>query len=124
MSYQPPYAITPEILALVERIGEALGRLSALSGTASLAPRRANRIRALRGSLAIEGNTLTEGEISTILDTITQSDQVSDQVARLLECLRDGPKNANDCWPHSVSRIAPASGGAISGRRWRRGWWR
>lgn len=67
-SYQPPYTITPAILALVEQIGEVLGRLSAVTGTQDLRLRRINRIRTLRGSLAIEGNTLSEEQIGTILD--------------------------------------------------------
>ncbi len=58
MTNEPPYTITPTIVTLVEQIGEA--------GPLSL--RRANRIRTIRGSLAIEGNTLSEGEIRTILE--------------------------------------------------------
>ena len=68
MNYQPPYTITPEIVTLVEQIGEALGRLSVIADTQDLRLRRINRIHTLRGSLAIEGNTLNEEQISTILD--------------------------------------------------------
>ena len=68
MNYQPPYTITPAILTLVEQIGEALGRLSMIADTQDLRLRRINRIQTLRGSLAIEGNTLSEEQISTILD--------------------------------------------------------
>ena len=68
MSYRPPYTITPTIVTRIEKIGEALGRLSVLSDTQDLRLRRINRIRTLRGSLAIEGNTLSEEQISTILD--------------------------------------------------------
>lgn len=64
----PPYTITSSIVDLVERIGEAIGRVEEVSGRADLRLRRANRIRSIRGSLAIEGNTLTEEQISTILD--------------------------------------------------------
>ena len=64
----PPYTITSPILDLVERIGEAIGRAEEAPGQADLRLRRANRIRSIRGSLAIEGNTLTEEQISTILD--------------------------------------------------------
>lgn len=64
----PPYKITSAILDLVERIGEAIGRVEEVSGRADLRLRRANRIRSIRGSLAIEGNTLTEEQISTIFD--------------------------------------------------------
>ena len=64
----PPYKITPTILDLIERIGEAIGRAEEVSGRADLRLRRANRIKSIRGSLAIEGNTLTEEQISTIFD--------------------------------------------------------
>ena len=64
----PPYTITSPILDLVERIGEAIGRAEEVSGRADLRLRRANRIRSIRGSLAIEGNTLTEEQISAIFD--------------------------------------------------------
>ncbi len=64
----PPYTITQAILRSVERIGEALGRRSMRAQFDSPKLRRANRIRTLRGSLAIEGNTLSEDEIRTILE--------------------------------------------------------
>ncbi len=68
MLYNPPYKITPNILHLVEQIGEALGRYSILAGDQDLKLRRIKRIQTLQGSLAIEGNTLSEEQISTILD--------------------------------------------------------
>ncbi len=64
----PPYAITPRILDLVARIGEAIGRLDENAIRADLRLRRANRIRTIQGSLAIEGNTLSEDEITAILE--------------------------------------------------------
>lgn len=67
--YQPPFSITPAIVNLVGQISEAIGRLSILSEQAkSLRLRRINRIRTIRGSLAIEGNTLSEAQITAILD--------------------------------------------------------
>ena len=68
MGTTPPYKITSAILDLVERVGEAIGRVEEVSGRADLRLRRANRIRSIHGSLAIEGNTLTEEQISTIFD--------------------------------------------------------
>ncbi len=68
MSYQPPYTITPAIITLIEQIGEALGKLSLLDKSQDLRLRRIHRIQTIHGSLAIEGNTLTEEQISTILD--------------------------------------------------------
>ncbi len=64
----PPYTITSTILDLAERIGEAIGRVEGSAARANLRLRRVNRIRTIQGSLAIEGNTLTEEQISTILE--------------------------------------------------------
>lgn len=66
-AYQPPYTITPAIVTLVARIGEAVGRLSLLAAAATRI-NRINRIRTIRGSLAIEGNTLSEEQITAILE--------------------------------------------------------
>jgi Fic family protein len=67
--YQPPFSITPAIVTLVGKISEAVGRLTILREQAiSLRLRRINRVRTIRGSLAIEGNTLTEAQVTAILD--------------------------------------------------------
>ena len=68
-TYQPPFTITPSILRLIADISEAVGRISAQSGgTLDLRLRRLNRIRTIQGSLAIEGNTLSEEQITALLD--------------------------------------------------------
>jgi Fic family protein len=68
-TYQPPYTITPEILNRVAAISEAVGRLTVLTDQSrALRLRRINRIRTIRGSLAIEGNTLSEAQITAILE--------------------------------------------------------
>ncbi|MBI9019621.1 MAG: Fic family protein [Phycisphaerae bacterium] len=66
--YNPPYTITPVIINLIEQIGQALGKASVLTSARDLRLRKVNRIQTLQGSLAIEGNTLTTEQISTILD--------------------------------------------------------
>ncbi len=66
MSYQPLYTLTPAIVSLVAEIAEALGRLSLAVGD-DLRLRRVNRIRTIQGSLAIEGNTLSEAQITALL---------------------------------------------------------
>ncbi len=68
-SYQPPYTITPEILNRVAAISEAVERLTVLTDQArALRLRRINRIRTIHGSLAIEGNSLSEAQITAILE--------------------------------------------------------
>jgi len=65
MSYQPPFTITPRIIDLVGQISEVVGRLSVnADGEQALRLRRVNRIRTIHGSLAIEGNTLSEDQVS------------------------------------------------------------
>ena len=67
--YQPPYTVTPAIVQLISTISEMLGRLSAYQELDSnLSLRRINRIRTIQGSLAIEGNTLSEQQITAILE--------------------------------------------------------
>ena len=69
MKYQPPFTITPEILNRVAAISEAVGRLTVLTDQArAFRLRRINRVRTIHGSLAIEGNTLSEAQISAILE--------------------------------------------------------
>ena len=68
MTTTPPYTITPAILDLAIRIGEAIGRAEEAATRRDLRLRRVNRIRTIQGTLAIEGNTLTKDQISTILD--------------------------------------------------------
>lgn len=69
MKYRPPFTITPQILNLVAGISEAVGRLTAIAEQASaLRLRRINRVRTIQGSLAIEGNTLSEAQITAILE--------------------------------------------------------
>jgi Fic family protein len=67
--YHPPFTITPPILRLVAEVSEAVGRISAQEESVlDLRLRRINRIRTIQGSLAIEGNTLSEEQITAILD--------------------------------------------------------
>ncbi len=69
MPYTPPFSITPTILKQVAEISENIGRLSVrIEQTQAVRLRRANRIRTVQGSLAIEGNTLSEAQITAILD--------------------------------------------------------
>ncbi len=68
MAEKPPYTITPDILSRVEQIGEMIGRAETVGVSQDMRLRRINRIRTIHGSLAIEGNLLSEEEIATILD--------------------------------------------------------
>ncbi len=68
MSYTPPYTITPAILSLVAEIAGEVGRLGALAGTGNVPKlRRENRIRSIHASLAIENNTLTLDQVTSVI---------------------------------------------------------
>lgn len=69
MAYQPPFTITNDILTLVAEVSEQVGQLKQwYDKEIDLRLRRINRIRSVAGSLAIEGNTLTEEQITSLLD--------------------------------------------------------
>ena len=66
---KPPYNITTEILNFVIEITEKVGRINAqYIGKSSPELRKQNRIKTIHASLKIEGNTLTEDQITSILD--------------------------------------------------------
>ncbi len=66
---KPPYQITDKILKLVVSISEKLGEVNA---THLYKPptelRKKNRIKTIQSSLEIEGNTLTEEQITALLE--------------------------------------------------------
>ena len=68
-SKQPPFQITNTIIDYVAEIAELVGGLSAsnhLSSNPTL--RRANRIRTIHGSLAIEQNTLSLEQVTAVIN--------------------------------------------------------
>jgi Fic family protein len=68
VSYQPPFTITTDILNLVADISQQVGRLDASALNSSPQLRKQNRIKTITGTLAIEGNTLTEEQITAIVE--------------------------------------------------------
>lgn len=68
MTYRPPCTVTPVIECLLGEICEMVGRLSMPVAWERPMLRRINRIRTIQGSLAIEGNTLSEEQITAIMD--------------------------------------------------------
>ena len=65
---EPPFTLTPRVLALVAEIGEALGRSTGPQGVPTLpALRRGNRLRTIQASLAIENNSLTLEQVTALI---------------------------------------------------------
>nr|WP_322874202.1 Fic family protein [Aquimarina sp. ERC-38] len=66
---KPPYDITPLILKLISSISEKLGEINAhFLDKPSPTLKKQNRIRTIHSSLKIEGNTLSEEQITAILE--------------------------------------------------------
>ncbi|MGB0974563.1 MAG: Fic family protein [Flavobacteriaceae bacterium] len=66
---KPPYEITPEILKLITSISEKIGEVNAnFLNKPSPKLRKQNRIKTIHSSLKIEGNTLTEEQITALLE--------------------------------------------------------
>ena len=59
--------MTDDIVMLLTEISEQIGRISVLHGTVNPRLRRANRIRTIHASLAIEQNTLSLGQVTAIV---------------------------------------------------------
>ena len=67
--YTPPFNITPEIINLIADISSQTERYAIrLERSEGLRLRKANRIRTIHSSLAIEGNMLSEGQVSDIIN--------------------------------------------------------
>lgn len=67
--YTPPFTLSNKILTLVAQISEQIGRLTIKQEQEKLLRlRKVNRMRTVQGSLAIEGSTLTQQQITAILD--------------------------------------------------------
>jgi Fic family protein len=66
---KPPYDITPKILKLISSISEKIGEVNAnYLSKQSPQLRKQNRIKTIQSSLQIEGNTLTEEQITALID--------------------------------------------------------
>jgi Fic family protein len=68
-SMKPPYDITSKILKLISSISEKIGEVNANYLTKqSPQLRKQNRIKTIHSSLKIEGNTLTEEQITALIE--------------------------------------------------------
>jgi Fic family protein len=66
---KPPYQLTSEILDLLTQVSEKIGEVNAIQLNRPPAElRKSNRIKTIQSSLAIEGNTITEEQITALLN--------------------------------------------------------
>ena len=67
--YKPPFTVSPKAINLIAKISAQIERYSIkMEAEDTLRLRRANRIKTIHSSLAIEGNTLSEGEVQAVLE--------------------------------------------------------
>ena len=67
--YNPPYTVIEEAVNLIAEISSAIERYNiTMSGADGLRLRKINRVKTIRGSTAIEGNTLSEEQITAVLE--------------------------------------------------------
>ncbi len=67
--YKPPFTISAKAINLIAKISSQLERYAIrMEQEGTLRLRRANRIKTIHSSLAIEGNTLSEGEVQAVLE--------------------------------------------------------
>lgn len=66
---KPPYTITPQIMELVAIVSEKIGIVNAtFLDKPSPQLRKQNRIKTIQSTLQIEGNTLTEEQITALIE--------------------------------------------------------
>jgi len=69
INMKPPYEITPKILKLITSISEKIGEVNAnLLNKPSPQLRKQNKIKTIHSSLKIEGNTLSEEQITALIE--------------------------------------------------------
>jgi len=68
MTYRPPFTITTEIIDFISAVSEQVGFVQRDFLDASPQLRKANRIKTITGTLQIEGSTLSEEQVSAVLD--------------------------------------------------------
>lgn len=114
MAYCPSYDITPAILELIVSISEKIG-----AANARMLPRRdpvlrkRNRIRTIHSSLRIEGNTLTEEQITAVIAKKRVAGPAKDirEVINALEVYQD----IGEFRPYSIRDFLRAHGILMQG---------
>lgn len=113
--YQPPFTITPQILNQTAAISELIGKMSILEEQEkNLRLRRINRVRTIHGSLAIEGNTLEQDQITAILEgkhviaPPREVQEVKNALAAYDQFHVWKPDSEEDLQPSNKAQIKPA----------------
>ena len=96
-TYVPPFTVSAEAINLIAEISGQIERYAIrLEQEDGLRLRKANRIKTIHSSLAIEGNTLSEDEVRDIIDGKNVVAPPADRVPMLIEDLFAWLKDAKD----------------------------
>ena len=69
MTHKPPFTVSAAAISMIAEISALIERyVIRMEQEDGLRLRKANRIKTIQGSLAIEGNTLSEDQITAILE--------------------------------------------------------
>ena len=122
-AYAPPYTVSGRAMNMIAEIAAAVERYKILiEGPDGVRLRKINHIRTIRGTTAIEGNTLTEDQITAIL--------AGKRVAGLrreineVKCAHNAYSGIEEFNPYSMDDLLKAHGLMTEGLVDRPGKWR
>ncbi len=121
--YVPPYTVSGKAMTLMTEIAAAIERYRiALEGPDGVKLRKLNHIRTIRGTTAIEGNTLTEGQITALLagKRVVGSKREIAEIA----CAHNAYADIEKFNPYSIDDLLKAHGLMTEGLVDRPGKWR
>lgn len=103
MPYEPPFKITSKAINLISQIAAAMERLKIrFEQSDSVRLRKINRIKMIQGSLAIEGNTLTEEQVTALIEgkhiiaPVKEVQEVKNAIQAYEQCLSFNPYKKED----------------------------
>ena len=113
MTKPPPFTINSQIVNLIAKISEQVGGLNASLLNSSPYLRKKNRIKTIAATLAIEGNNLTEEQITAIIagQKVLGSERELAEVAGAIAAYDALP----NLQPHKISDLLKAHNLMMSG---------
>ena len=103
MPYEPSFKITSKAINLISLIAAAMERLSIRFEQADgIRLRKINRMKTIQGSVAIEGNTLTEEQVTALIDgrhiiaPVKEVQEVKNAIQAYEHCMSFNPYQTED----------------------------
>lgn len=122
-TYKPPYTVSGRAMTLMTEIAAAIERYRIeMEGPDGVRLRKLNHIRTIRGTTAIEGNTLTEDQITALL----AGKRVAGSAREIAEikCAHNAYAEIEKFNPYSIDDLLTAHGLMTKGLVERPGQWR